>query len=478
MNNLWEHQRVAVETSFHLRDMALFWQMGTGKTRTTIEIIRRKYAARGELMKTLIFCPSIVCDNWKDEWQKYSKVPEKDIVVLNKSQVERRKKMLKTCGDALENAKILITNYEAVEMQDLFLMLKHWQPDILVADESQRLKSPTSKRAKKVLELASATRHNYILTGTPVLNTPLDLFMQFCVLDRGETFGRNFFAFRAAYFEDENDRWKGKQNYFPKWRIKPQAAVEIQDKIKLKAMRVVKSECLTLPPFVKQKTFTELSKEQIKAYKEMYHDYVTFVEKVGEKPAPVVAQLAVTKALRLQQIVSGFVKDDEGNIHRLECPRLKVLEELLTDLTPNHKVIIWSEFKENQKMIAELCDSLEIQYREIHGDVPMNHRYNAMEEFRKDPGVRVMIANQGAAGVGVNLVEASYSIYYSKGFKLEHDLQSEARNFRGGSEMHEKVTRIDIVARGTIDELVLEALHNKQEISERILSWKRELELK
>lgn len=478
MQGLWEHQQVAVNASFSLRDMALFWEMGTGKSRTIVEILRRKYAGRGQLMKTLILCPSIVCDNWKDEWQKFSKVPDKDIVVLNKSQVERCKRMLKACGEALTEAKIIITNYEAVEMEKLFGMLKMWQPDILVADESQRLKSPTSKRAKKVLEIAVGTRHNYILTGTPVLNTPLDLFMQFCVLDRGETFGRNFFAFRAAYFEDENDRWKGKQNYFPKWRIKENAAEDIQARIKVKAMRVVKSECLTLPPFIRQKTYTELSKEQIKAYKEMYHDYVTFVEKAGEKPAPVVAQLAVTKALRLQQIVSGFVKDDEGNIHRLPCPRLKVLEELLTDLTPSNKVIIWSEFKENQKMIAELCTSLEIPYREIHGDVPMSHRYNAMEDFRKDPHVRVMIANQGAAGVGVNLVEASYAIYYSKGFKLEHDLQSEARNFRGGSEVHEKVTRIDIVAKGTIDELVLQALQNKQEISERILSWKRELELK
>jgi SNF2 family DNA or RNA helicase len=72
-------------------------------------------------------------------------------------------------------------------------------------------------------------------------------------------------------------------------------------------------------------------------------------------------------------------------------------------------------------------------------------------------------------------VEASYAIYYSKGFKLEHDLQSEARNHRGGSEMHDKVTRIDIVAKGTIDELITESLEKKQNIAERILSWKDRL---
>ena len=100
-----------------------------------------------------------------------------------------------------------------------------------------------------------------------------------------------------------------------------------------------------------------------------------------------------------------------------------------------------------------------------------------MNAFRTDPEVGVMIANQGAGGVGVNLVEAGYSIYYSKGFKLEDDLQSEARNYRGGSEIHEKVTRIDLVATGTIDELVTEALENKMQISENILGWKEQMKL-
>lgn len=478
MSDLWLHQIDAIKVAAHKRDLALFWEMGTGKSRATVEIIRRKFAYHERVMRTLILCPSIVCDNWRDEWLKFSKIKDKDILVLNKSQKHRCEVFTKNMGENLENGKIVVTNYEAMEMKDLFQLIKTWQPEILVCDESQRLKSPTSKRAKKVLDLAMSTRHNFLLSGTPVLNSPLDLFMQFCILDRGETFGKNFFIFRAMYFEDANEKWKGRQNYFPKWQIRPNASDEIRDKIKEKSLRVVKSECLTLPPFVRQSVYTELSPQQIKAYKEMYNDYITFIESAdGSKPSAVVAQLAITKALRLQQIVAGFVKDDDGNILRLDCPRMKVLEELLLELTPEHKVIVWSEFKENQKMIADLCTSLNLGYREIHGDVAMNTRYQAMEEFRKDSSVRVMIANQGAAGVGVNLVEASYSIYYSKGFKLENDLQSEARNFRGGSEMHKKITRIDIVARGTIDELITQALQNKQDIQERILTWKKELKL-
>ena len=86
-----------------------------------------------------------------------------------------------------------------------------------------------------------------------------------------------------------------------------------------------------------------------------------------------------------------------------------------------------------------------------------------------------MIANQGAGGIGINMTEASYSIFFSRNFSLEHDLQAEARNYRGGSEMHQKVTRIDLVSPGTIDELISEALANKQNMAEKILDWKDKL---
>ncbi len=465
----------AVKLGQVLPNLGLFWEMGCGKSRAIIEILRRKYADTMAIRKTLILAPPIVCPNWKDEFAKYSKINPKDVVVLQKSGKQRVQKFLQEVGEDLTRAKIVVTNYEAMEMKDLYELLKLWGPELLVCDESQRLKNPESVRAKKVMGLADIARHVYIATGTPMLNNAMDYFMQFRILDKGETFGRNFWTFRAAYFEDANAGFKGRQSYFPKWEIRPDAYQALQDKIKTKALRVLKKDCLDLPPLVRENAYAELSPQQLKAYKEMMNEYITFVESQGGKSAAVVAQLAVTKALRLQQIVTGFVKDDEGNIHRLNCPRLTVLADILENLTPNHKVIVWASFKENYKMIAEVCTKMRVAYREIHGDIPNKERVQNMDDFRTDPNVRVMIANQGAAGVGINLVEASYSIYYSKGFQLEHDLQSEARNHRGGSEIHDKITRIDIIAKGTIDELVTESLAKKQHISEKILSWKDKL---
>jgi SNF2 family DNA or RNA helicase len=126
-------------------------------------------------------------------------------------------------------------------------------------------------------------------------------------------------------------------------------------------------------------------------------------------------------------------------------------------------------------MISRLCETLGIGYVTLTGDDSAKQKNDNMEAFRTDNDVRVIIANQSAGGTGVNLVEASYSIYYSRGFGLEAELQSEARNHRAGSEIHEKITRIDLIARETIDELVSEALSTKQNVAEYILNFKERL---
>jgi len=473
---LWNHQLEAIRRAETERDLGLLFEMGTGKTRTVIEIVRRKFAAKGALRRTLILCPAIIRDNWKHEFKMYSKISQRDIVVLKDSCVKRVAMFTEAVGIHTSEPKIIITNYEALEMDDLFQLLIRWRPEILICDESQRLKNHKSKRAKKTAVLADLALHRYILTGTPILNTPADLYMQFRILDKGETFGKNFYGFQGEYFKDENAGFKSKQNYFPKWVPRTETFPKLQDKIKTKSLRVLSKDCQDLPPLVRQQVEVEMSPEQRRIYKEMFNDFVAFIDKNNEQSPAVVAQLALTKSLRLQQIVSGFAVDENGKFHRFsDVPRLKALAELLEDIAPNDKVIVWAGFKENYRMIAELCEKLGLVYKEIHGDISDAQKQMNMRDFREDPAVRVMIANQSAGGVGVNLVEARYAIYYSKGFRLEDDLQSEKRNHRQGSQMHEKIVRIDLVCPGTIDELVNEALANKQNISERILTWKHQM---
>lgn len=476
---LWEHQKKAIALGLTHNDLAMFMDMGTGKSRTTIEIIRRKCGEQKRLMRTLILAPKIVLKNWKNEFGMYSKINQGDILVLDKSGKNRANTLYNACLDQstneLNRGKIAITNYEAMEMDELVKVIKDWQPEILVCDEAHRLKNPQSKRAKIVVSISDLVSHVYILTGTPILNSPMDVFNQYRILDGGETFGKNFYAFRGRYFEDINSGWAGKQSYFPKWMPRAETYDQLNSLMYRKAIRVVKSECLDLPPLVRQTIEVEMSPVQKKMYKEMADEYVTFVEqqKQAGEPMAVVAQLAITKSLRLQQIVSGFAKDVSGVHHRISpCPRLDSLSDLVDDLCPSHKVIIWASFKENYAMIGEMLNKKKIPFVELHGEVPQKDRDENVRRFRQDGDCRVIIANQGAAGIGINLTEASYSIFYSRSFSLEHDLQAEARNYRGGSEIHSSITRIDLIAPGTIDELIAETLSKKQDVAHKILDWK------
>lgn len=476
MNGLWDHQTKVISMADNRDNLFLAMEQGTGKTRATIEILRRLYTKNKRLMKTLIISPVIVCDNWKREFRMYSKVNQNDIIVLTQAGKKRCQIIMNECGPTLDKAKIIVTNYQGMLIKDLAALIEAWKPEVIICDESQRVKTHNSKTAKAIQRIADNARNKYLLTGTPVLDGKgIDLWMQYRILDGGKTFGQNYWVFKHQFFKDENEAWKGKQNHFPKYVLRPGAGEALKSAIAPSTFRVLKKDCLDLPPLVRQEIQVELSPQQARMYKEMRDEYIAFLNEKTDRPLTTTANIAVTKGLRLQQILSGYVQTEQAGVERIDCPRLKVLRELLEDLTPHSKVIVWCVFKENYKMITEMLQEMEIGYAEIHGDISHKERIIGMDNFRSDSNVRVMVANQSAGGSGINLVEASYSIYYSKGFSLEHDLQSEARNHRGGSEIHEKVTRIDLVAPGTIDELINEALKKKQNIADSILSWKEKL---
>ncbi len=459
---LWQHQLDAIALANNLPEFALFFDMGTGKTRTTIEILRHKYNLSDQILKTLILCPLIVTQNWPAEFLKFSKIPEHEVCVLNGTQTKRLELLEKS------RAHIFIMNYEGLLMEPLFSKLISWGVEILVCDESQKLKNITAKRTKKAILLAEKTSHRYLLSGTPILNSPMDIFSQYRILDNGKTFGKNFYIFRGQYFYDKNSGMPA-QKHFPDWKIKSGAVDSMNKLIYTKAMRVKKEDCLDLPPLVKQTILTELAPTQQRLYAQMKKDFITFVQNMGKMEASV-ATLAITKALRLLQIVSGFIKTEDGNeITLADTPKLAALKELLEELAPNHKVLVWAVFKENYVQIKRICEEAGIGYVEVHGGISEKQKFEAVENFNQDEKLRVFIGHPGSGGIGINLVAASYSIFYSRNFSLEQDVQAEARNYRGGSEIHTKVTRIDLVVKDTIDELVQISLANKVEIGELML---------
>lgn len=438
--------------------------MGAGKTRTTIEIINEKNKKHGRILKTLVIAPAVVTFTWKKEFAAYSNIKNEHVLVLHGTGAERLKQLERT-----PNYFVVVCNYETLLMDKVFEALRSWGPEITVGDESQRLKNPRAQRTKRAIAVSQTSKYRYILSGTPILVNQADLFSQFMFLDHGKTLGKNFFTFRNLWFTDKNQalRQKNKLVTWPEWVPKKSKEEEFQKKIMSLSMSVKKSECMDLPPYIQQTIEVGMTKEQERAYKQMRDDYIAFI---GSKAFT--AQLAITKAMRLAQITSGFLMNEEGKIHSFEnTPKEKALLELIED--SSGKVVVWAHWRANQASIGRLLTKAGIEFRELLGNSSAVERQRALQDFSDKPDVRVMLASQMAGGVGISLVAANKAIYYSRGFSFEADSQSAARTYRGGSaELHQKVYRIDLCVPGTIDQATIEALAKKEDLSDQLIFGK------
>lgn len=462
----WDHQQKIIDHVHNndLSEYALFLDLGTGKSLTTVNILRGIYQRVGGFSRTLIIGPKAVKQSWKREFLGSSNIPEA-LIHVSDGTGKKRLKQLQSVVDA--GPGVFIINYEALLNKEFFQLLMDWGINALVCDESHLCKNPSSKRTKALVKLADLIPHKFILTGTPILNSPMDIYSQFRILDGGKTFGTNFFAFRAKYFYDSNSGMPS-HVHFPNWKALPGIEKELHDLIYQKAVRLTKKECLDLPPFVRTEHYVGLGKVQARMYKDMLKDFVAYLD---DKAC--VATIALTKALRLQQLLCGYVVDDNGGVTYLEDnPRIKELGGLISDLRSEHKTIVWSSFSQTYDLIEKEVTRhlLKGEYMvRLVGGMTTSQTQDSIDKFQNDPMCRVILVNQRAGGAGITLTSSSYSIYYAKGFSLGDDWQSEARNHRGGSELHEKVTRIDLVAKDTIDEQINAALKAKVEMSEQIL---------
>lgn len=434
-----------------------------GKSASVIHTVRGRFNQAGRVMRTLVIGPLIVVENWKREFAKFAPtVPQSKVIALTGTGANKAKIVKKNIGYDC----IMVVNYDALQNEELLAALLEWSPEIIIYDESQRLKSPTSKRTKNCFKLRQSCKFAYILSGTPILKSKLDLFGQFLVLDNGASFGTNFFKFRLKWFVDKNVHMP-RAKHFPNFVERTEMSQYFADLVDKSTLAVKKETCLDLPPLIRQTVYVELGKDQSRVYKELERHFIAFL---GDETCA--APLAITKGLRMQQVLSGHLPMDNGEVVSFDDnPRATALEELLEDIAPHHKVIVWCVWKEDYKQVRAICTKLKLESRELHGEIPNKDRVQFMDDFNGNDKVRVLIGNPVACGLGVNLVAASYSIYYSRNYSLENDLQSMARNYRYGSGVHDKVVRIDIVAKDTLDEVVLESLAAKEEIGLKTLRY-------
>jgi SNF2 family DNA or RNA helicase len=327
-------------------------------------------------------------------------------------------------------------------------------------DESTAIKNPKAIRTKSILELASKAKYRRILTGSPVTKSPLDLFSQCYFLSPFLLGHESFWSFKTRYAVSRKINVSGRQVEIV---VGYRNLGELSEKVKPFSYRVLKDDCLDLPPKTYTKRIIELSDEQKKVYKTMKEKAIAFLNGKMVSTATVITQL-----MRLHQITCGHFKSDDGTIQELKNNRIDQLMEILEEV--EGKAVIWAHYRYD---IQAIVKSISKKYGEnsvvtYYGDTSTDDRQKAITKIQdKDSSVRFIVGTPQTGGYGITLTGASTMIYYSNGYDLEKRQQSEARIDRIGQE--KPMTYIDIIAEGTVDDKIVQSLRKKVNIATEVM---------
>ena len=449
----YEHQRVALRKGATQRVFGFFMEQGTGKTKVTID--NAVYLYNTELLHTVfVLAPNSVYTNWKKEIETHSSADN----YIYQHKIDKKFYPKK------DKLNWYLMNIEAFSHKSgynkgLELIKKRGLETMMVIDESTTIKNRTAKRTKNVIKLGKGVRYKRILTGTPVTKSPLDLWSQFAFLDEDLLGFKSFYSFRARYCVMDSRPVGGNRKIeFPLYYINLE---QLEDKILPYTHRVLKKDCLDLPPQIWQRRNVFLSNEQRNAY-EILKEHARVV--IQDKQSSIHNKL--TEIAKLQQVCSGFLYSDDGKLVELSNAKLDELLNVIEEI--EGKIIIWATFRYSIQKIEE---TLQKKYGEksvvsLYGDT--KKRADVVDNFNSSRGARFLVSNPSVGGYGLTLNASSYQIFFNNSYNLEERLQAEARNHRSGQTAN-KVTYIDLVAIKTIDEFIIKALKEKITISAKTL---------
>ena len=459
----YAHQITALEKSWQREYYAYFMEMGTGKSKVLIDNAAMLYD-QGKIDGLLIIAPKGVYKNWYEQ-----EIPEhfpdhiEKVTVLWQALINKKQdRILRTLFNTDDNLHILCMNVEAfstskgVEFAAKFLSC---HKTMLVVDESTTIKNREAKRSKNICKLALHSRYRRILTGSPVTKSPLDLFSQ-CEFLRSELLEHSsFYTFRQRYAIMRKMNFGGRSVEIPVgYRNLP----ELSEKLKAFSYRVLKDECLDLPPKTFMKRVIQLSPDQLKAYNQMKQMALAYLNGKSMTTATVLTQL-----MRLQQITCGHFKADDGTTQEIKNNRIDELLNVLHEV--KGKAVIWAHWQIDVNLIIK---ALEKEFGngccvDYFGLTPQQDRQTNIKKFQEDDKVRFFVGTPQTGGYGITLTAASTMIYYSNGYDLEKRQQSEARIDRIGQK--HPMTYIDIMCENTVDERIVKSLRKKVDIATQIM---------
>ena len=450
----YEHQQKAYEFAcrqFGLtgcdppssRGVALLREMGTGKTLTTIAVAGRLYLNR-KITKMLIVAPLSILGVWQEEFQKFADFLY-SLAVLNGTGSRKSENLRQIPTNGLQ---VAVINYESAwRLED---ELADWGADLIVCDEGHKIKTHNIAASKSMHRLGARARYRMLLTGTIITNKAIDVFSPYKFLNPA-VFGNSYYTFRNRYFD-----MTGYGLHTPV--LKMNMAEELTQRIHSIAFRATKAECLDLPETTEIVRMVLLEMETINLYHDLVQDSMIQLGK-GE----VTATNVLTRLLRLSQLTGGFLCEDGADRPtQVDSAKLTALADIVDSAAQDgKKLVVIARFLPEIDAIRRTLEKKCINYSVISGEI--KDRDEQVRRFQQDPDVTVFVGQIATAGMGITLTAADTMVFYSLDYSMSNFEQAKARIHRVGQ--RNPCTYIYLVAAGTVDEKVLQALRDKADLA-------------
>ena len=464
------HQMDALRRSSGKKEFGFFMEMGTGKSKVLIDDIARLYI-ENEIHFALIIAPKGVYRNWTEKeipqhfWENVPVYLSQWSSNLTKAMKEDIHKMINA---GYGKMKLFVMNVEAfsnpsgkgMEAAEWFAK-KYGMSGMIAVDESTTIKNPKSKRTKCLVKLSKHFRYKRIMTGSPITQSHMDLYSQCEFLEEGMLGFNSFYAFQGRY-AILNQKQMGPRSF--RQVIGFKNLEELTKKISPFTFRVLKEDCLDLPKKIYTVRYVTMTPEQQRMYNKIQKEALLMFDN-GEI---VSTQEMITQMLRLQQILSGHLKTDNGDVVNFPTSRLDALIDICNETSG--KIIVWSRFRYD---IISITNKLKEIFgsdstASFFGDTSEKERQRVVRDFEnKNSKLKFLIGNPSTAGRGLTLNEAKTVVYYANDFDLDIRSQSEDRCHRIGQTS--SVLYIDLICEKTIDEKIIKSLKNKIKIGAKVL---------
>ena len=436
--SLMAHQKEGVDFLIREKSGLLAFEQGLGKTRVVIEAYRR-LAAAVDADRLLVMCPNSLKRNWQVEIARCA--PELGTDVAEGLPRERRRVF------AASTADVLIVSYETARAElTALLAFAERHRTVLVLDESHAAKNWDSQTSTAARQLAPACAYRWLLSGTPVTNSPADLYAQAEIIAPGQHVLGSMESFLASAAQDPSGSF----------------AADVLERI---VLRRTKEQCLDLPT----KTFVDVRIDlppwQRKLYDDMRTRLVCDIRAMSGAEYRASAPTVLAQMAKLLQLASNplllFPEIDQ------QPGKFQAAAGLLADILalPDRKAIIWTNYVRSVEMLT--AQFSEYGAVALYGGTPAARRQDIAERFQHDPATRILIGNPAAAGTGFTLTSAAYALYETLSWRYDHYAQSQDRNHRIGQQL--PVTYLRLIAADTIDEAVAGALAKKGKLARSLL---------